>query len=56
MSMLVSPSVPKILEGKPLEEIFLVRDEVANMVWDVETQITLPSGDSMPGREAALQT
>jgi len=56
MSLLVAPSVPKILEGKPQEEIYLIRDEVANMVWGVETQITLPSGDSMPAREAALQT
>lgn len=56
MSLLVAPAVPKILEGKPLEEIYLIRDEVANMVWGVETQIALPSGDSMPGREAALQT
>jgi len=55
MSMLVSPSVPKILEGKPLEEIYLIRDEVANMVWGVETKIALPSGDAVPGREAALQ-
>jgi hypothetical protein len=56
LSMLVAPTVPKILEGKPHEEIYLIRDEVANMVWGVETQITLPSGDSVPGREAALQT
>jgi hypothetical protein len=55
MSILIAPAIPKILEGKPLEEIYLIRDEVANMVWGVETQITLPSGDSMPGREAALQ-
>jgi hypothetical protein len=55
LSMLVAPAVPKILEGKPLEEAYLIRDEVANMVWGVETQIVLPSGDAKPGREAALQ-
>lgn len=56
LSMLVAPVVPKILEGDPIEEIYLIRDEVANMVWGLETQIQLPSGDSKPGREAALQS
>ncbi len=55
LSILVAPVVPKIFEGKPLEEVYLVRDEVANMVWGVETQIALPSGETTPGREAALQ-
>jgi hypothetical protein len=53
--MLAAPSVPKILEGKPLEEVYLIRDEVANMVWGVETQIALPSGETAPGRQAALE-
>lgn len=55
LSMLVAPAVPKILEGKPQEEVYLIRDEVTNMVWGVETQIALPSGDTRSGREAALQ-
>ena len=55
LSMLVASPVPKILEGKPVEEVYLIRDEVANMVWGVESQIALPSGDANPGREAALQ-
>lgn len=54
-SMLVAPSVPKILESNPMQEINLIRDEVANMVWGIETQISLPSGDAIPGPEAALQ-
>lgn len=55
-SFMVIPSVPKIQEGEPLEEIWLVRDEVANMVWGIEARIPLPSGESIPGREAALDT
>ena len=55
LSLLVAPAVPKLLEGKPLEEVYLIRDEVANMVWGVETQIALPSGDIAPGRQAALE-
>lgn len=54
LSLMVVPSVPKIQEGKPIEEIQLARDEVANMVWGIEQQISLPSGESVPGREAAL--
>lgn len=55
-SFLVVLSVPKIQEGKPIEEVQLVRDEMANMVWGIETRIPLPSGESVPGREAAQDT
>lgn len=54
-SLLLLPTTPKIQEGKPLEEAYLIRDEIANMVWGIETQIPLPSGQSKPGREAALE-
>ncbi len=56
LSLMVVPSVPKIQEGKPIEEIQLTRDEVANMVWGIETNVPLPSGQSVPGREAARDT
>jgi hypothetical protein len=50
------PTVPKIQEGRPLEEVRLVRDEMANMVWGVETRVPLPTGESRPGQEAAYET
>jgi hypothetical protein len=50
------PTVPKIQEGKPLEEVRLIRDEMANMVWGVETRVPLPTGESRPGQEAAYET
>lgn len=53
LSLMIVPSVPKIQEGKPIEEVQLVRDEVANMVWGIEASIPLPSGESIPGREAS---
>jgi hypothetical protein len=56
LSLMIVPSVPKIQEGKSIEEIQLVRDEVANMVWGIEKSIPLPSGDSIPGLEAARDT
>jgi hypothetical protein len=54
-SLLLAPSVPKIQEGGPLEEVQLVRDEMANMVWGIETRVPLLTGDSKPGKEAARE-
>jgi hypothetical protein len=56
LSLVIVPSVPKIQESEPLETVQLTRDEMANMVWGVETRIALPSGDSVSGRTAALET
>ena len=56
MSMLLLPTVSKILEAKPLEAITLIRDEITNMVWAIENIIPLASGDSKPGNEAAAET
>jgi len=55
-SLLVLPTVPKIHESPPTEEIHLVRDEVANMVWGIEEMIPLPTGEAKRGLEAARET
>ena len=52
LSLVVLPVARKVLEGKPIEEIFLLRDEIANMVWAVESVIPLATGKSKPGKEA----
>jgi hypothetical protein len=54
-SLLLLPANPKTQDGDPLEEVYLIRDEMANMVWGVETTVPLPSGEGKPGREAALE-
>jgi hypothetical protein len=54
-SLLVLPTATTVQEGKPLEEVLLIRDEVANMVWGVERTIPLPSGIGKPGGEAARE-
>jgi hypothetical protein len=54
-SLLLLPTVPKVQESPPTEEAMLLRDEVANMVWGVETTVPLGSGATMPGIEAARQ-
>jgi hypothetical protein len=55
-SLLLAPTVPKLQESEPVEEVLLVRDEVANMVWGVERVIPTPDGASKPGSEAATET
>ncbi|HKK30061.1 MAG TPA: hypothetical protein VKA18_06660 [Alphaproteobacteria bacterium] len=52
-SLLLLPTVPKILESKPLEQFTMTRDEMANMVWGIEERIPLPAAGSKPGPEAA---
>ncbi len=52
-SLVVLPTVEKIQQGKPLEEVFFLRDEVANMVWAIEKKIPLPTGSPTQGSEAA---
>jgi hypothetical protein len=56
LALLLPSSTPKIQEGPALEEISLVRDEMANMVWAVEKKVPLPDGRSKPGFEAATET
>ena len=56
LSLLILPTVAKIQESEAFETVELVRDEMANMVWGVETLIPLPSGDSRSGRSAAFET
>jgi hypothetical protein len=55
-SLVLMPTVAKIQQGPATEEVWLVRDEAANMVWGIEKTVPLASGDSKPGLEAAKQT
>ncbi|THD66448.1 hypothetical protein E7Z59_11620 [Robertkochia marina] len=55
LSLVLLPAASKSLEGRPLEEVFLMRDEVSNMVWGIETKIPLATGKSKRGKEAALE-
>jgi hypothetical protein len=55
LSLVLLPVARKVLEGKPMEEIYLLRDEIANMVWGVESIIPLATGKSKPGKEAGYE-
>jgi hypothetical protein len=56
LSLVIMPSVSKIQESEPHEAVQLIRDEMANMVWAIETRVALPSGETTSGRSAALNT
>lgn len=53
--LVLLPTAPKVQESPAVEEVVLIRDEVANMVWGIERRIPLPSGTSRPGGEAARE-
>nr|MBP6827238.1 hypothetical protein [Saprospiraceae bacterium] len=55
LTLLMLPTVPKIQESQPLEEIALIRDEMANMVWGIETAVPMPHGRTRAGNVAAAE-
>jgi hypothetical protein len=50
----IPPVVHKPLESKPVEAVNFIRDEMANMVWGVETFVPNGFGQGVEGHEAAL--
>ncbi|MEV6974061.1 hypothetical protein [Kitasatospora sp. NPDC093806] len=53
--LLLPPSVPKVADGPLLEEVSLIRDENANLVWGIERTVRLPTGDGRRGSEVAAE-
>jgi len=51
--LFVAPAVARSLETRPLDELLYLRDEMANLVWGVETVIPNPLGGGRDGRGAA---
>lgn len=47
--LLLLPAARAIQEGVALEDVLLVRDEIANMVWGIERSISLRTGAPAPG-------
>lgn len=54
-TLLLAPSALKVHEGNSLEEIVLIRDEISNMVWGIETGIPSVTGNNDKGNEAGLR-
>jgi hypothetical protein len=53
--LLLPPSVPKVADGPVLEEVSLIRDENANLVWGIEQTVRMPTGEPRRGSEAAAE-
>jgi len=52
----VPASAASPLQGPPVEDALLVRDENANMVWGIERTVWTANGMPLPGAEAARET
>lgn len=55
-ALLMLPTVPKVQEGMPIEEFTLIRDEMANTVWGIESTVPLVHGLGRAGSGAAAET
>ena len=55
LTLLVLPTAPKVQESPALEQVALIRDEMANMVWGIETAVPMPQGGSREGNIAAAE-
>ncbi|HMD00791.1 MAG TPA: hypothetical protein VKH37_11590, partial [Ferruginibacter sp.] len=54
-TLFLAPTITKVSESKPIEEVVLIRDEMANMVWGIEKQVPLSFGAGDKGNEVALR-
>jgi hypothetical protein len=55
LGVFLPPTVPAS-EGPRVEDVLLVRDEAADMVWGIQRGVWLATGLPMPGEEAARET
>lgn len=50
-SLLIPQTMIKAQQSRPVEEIVFMRDEMANMVWGIESIVPAPLGNGRPGSE-----
>ena len=55
-SLVMLPTLPQSHGGKPLEDVLLLRDEVANFVWGIERVVPMANGVGRRGAEASAET
>jgi hypothetical protein len=51
----LAPALTKALTSEPLEQVNLLRDEMANLVWAVEQRVPSQAGKGMSGDELAMK-
>ena len=55
-TLLVPANAPKVQEAAPFEDVMLIRDEMANMVWAIEKTVPAPEGRGTAGADAGRET
>jgi hypothetical protein len=55
-TLVIPPATARTLDGDPLEEVELARDEVANMVWAIERTIPSVTGVGRSGKDEGRET
>ena len=53
--LLVPPATAAALEGRPVEEVVLFRDEMANLAWGVEDVLANALGEPVAGLDIFLR-
>ncbi|TAK32844.1 MAG: hypothetical protein EPO28_17500 [Saprospiraceae bacterium] len=53
--LFLPPAVDKLLESDPIEKVNFLRDEMANMVWAVESTLPSALGTGISGHETAAR-
>ena len=53
--LLVPPATAAPLEGRPVEEVVLFRDEMANLAWGVEDVLPNALGEPVAGHDIFLR-
>ena len=54
-ALILLPATNLVQEGAGREEVAMVRDEMANLVYGIERRVSLPTGTSKPGGEAGRE-
>ncbi len=54
-AVLMLPTVQMVMQQRAYEEIVMIRDEMANMVWGIEHKVPMADGSIRLGREAGEQ-
>jgi len=54
-ALILPQATDHVQEGAPLEEVAMVRDEMANLVYGIEKRVPMASGASKPGGEAGRE-
>ena len=54
-SIFVPPAVDRLQESRSVEEVHFIRDEMANLVWGVESRVMLANGAAKDGFEVQTE-